>query len=233
MDRVQIDSQPKRSGLRTALIVFCAAALGCLFAIWIAKTYIFIDAFKPTRLSDDELKVLQSKVEVLIPSGTKGTARPRMKDSAVSVEGGQGHDLTPEPYSEANAVREIRLTERELNGLLARNTDLAQKLVIDLSDDLASAKLLIPLPADFPFFGGKVVRVTAGIELRYADHNPVVMVKGVSIWGVPIPNAWLGGIKNRDLVSEYGAGEGFWRSFSAGVEDIRIREGHLSITLKP
>jgi len=38
--------------------------------------------------------------------------------------------------------------------------------------------------------------------------------------GVPIPNAWLGGIKNIDLVKEFGADKGFWKTFSDGVENL-------------
>ncbi len=34
---------------------------------------------------------------------------------------------------------------RELNALLASNTDMAQRLAIDLSQDMASVKLLVPV----------------------------------------------------------------------------------------
>ena len=141
--------------------------------------------------------------------------------------------LTPEPYRESNADREIRLTERELNGLLAKNTDLAKKLAIDLSDDLASAKLLIPLDPELPFFGGKTLKVSAGMELRYSNQRPVAILKGVSIWGVPIPNEWLGGIKNIDLFREFGMDQGLWNTIAAGVADIHIENGNLTVRLKP
>ncbi|MDH3378077.1 MAG: arginine N-succinyltransferase, partial [Gammaproteobacteria bacterium] len=52
-----------------------------------------------------------------------------------------------------------------------------------------------------------------------------------SIMGVPLPNAWLGGIKNIDLVREYGD-EGFWKAFDAGVEEVSVDEGRLRIVLK-
>jgi hypothetical protein len=68
--------------------------------------------------------------------------------------------------------------------------------------------------------------------LRFSNQRPVVILRGVSIWGVPIPNAWLGGIKNIDLVSEFGMDSGFWRTFAAGIEDIRIVDGRLSVILK-
>jgi hypothetical protein len=110
---------------------------------------------------------------------------------------------------------------------------MAKKLAIDLSDDLASAKLLVPLDPELPLFGGKTLKVTAGMELRYNNQRPVAILRGVSIWGVPIPNAWLGGIKNIDLFQEFGMDQGFWYTIAAGVEDIHIEDGKLTIQLKP
>ena len=50
--------------------------------------------------------------------------------------------------------------------------------------------------------------------------------------GVPLPNAWLGGIKNIDLVEEFSTEEGFWKAFADGVESIGVQEGTLKVTLK-
>ena len=58
------------------------------------------------------------------------------------------------------------------------------------------------------------------------------MLKGVSVMGVPIPNAWLGGIKNVDLITEFGTDPGFWQAFSEGVEDIRVEDGRIKVKLK-
>ena len=74
--------------------------------------------------------------------------------------------LTPEKYSE-DVDKVLGLTERELNALLAKNTDLSDKLVIDLSDNLLSVKLLIPVYQEFPVIGGKTIKVTAGMELAF------------------------------------------------------------------
>ena len=140
--------------------------------------------------------------------------------------------VQPEKYSETGANRRIELSERELNGLLANNTDLARKLAVDLSENLASGKLLIPLDQDFPIMGGKTLKITAGLELAFRDQKPVVVLRGVSIMGVPLPNAWLGNMKNVDLVREFGVSEGFWQSFSEGVEHIEVSDGRLVIQLR-
>ena len=81
-------------------------------------------------------------------------------------------------------------------------------------------------------FGGKILRVRGGVELAYREERPVVKLRGLSVMGVPIPNAWLGGLKNIDLVREFGGEEGFWKSFADGVETISVMDGELKIQLK-
>jgi hypothetical protein len=49
---------------------------------------------------------------------------------------------------------------------------------------------------------------------------------------VPIPNAWLGNMKNIDLVQEFGGNKGFWKTFADGVEYIHVENGRLLIKLK-
>jgi len=232
LDNPILQNSKKRSWLQLAIIIVCAAGLASVTTVWLAWIYLFPKAFKPVQLNTREEKVLNTKIDALTSPAPQARNSHTEKGRPFQVLPAQGESPAPERYDEKNASREIQLTERELNGLLARNTDLAKKLAIDLSDDLASAKLLIPLDPDFPFLGGKTLKVSAGLELRYTNQKPVVIVRGVSIWGVPIPNAWLGGIKNIDLVREFGTQGGFWRTFAEGVEDIRIVEGRLSIKLK-
>ena len=231
---IDLPGENKKGGcLKIGLVMVAVAVVTSIVTLWVAKVYLFPKEFKPVQLNALEEKVLDSKIDALTsrPQQTKDQTRGIRRQAQPWKE--PQEDQTPEPYREKDADREIHLTERELNGLLANNTDLAKKLAIDLSDDLASAKLLLPLDPELPFFGGKTLKVTAGMELRYADQRPVAILRGVSIWGVPIPNEWLGGIKNIDLVREFGMDHGLWRSFAAGIEYIRIENGSLSIKLKP
>ena len=200
-------------------LVLLAVALSVGITLWIVWAYLFPTEFRPVTLNQKETQVLEAKLDRL--EGTAGRTAPAASGP-----------LVPEPYSEAGASREIQFTEKELNALLARNTDLAHRLAIDLSDNLASAKLLVPLDPEFPVLGGETLKVTAGMELSYANGRPVVILKGVSVWGVPLPNAWLGNLKNIDLVQEFGNDPGFWQSFADGVEAIEVSEGRLRIRLK-
>ncbi len=211
------------------LIVLFTAVVTIVGTYWVLKTYVFASSFKPVTLNEKEEKTLQHKLRMLgYDSGFSSRTVNRETGDEIDETG----FLKPEPYSEQGARREISFTEREMNALLAKNTDLAQKLAIDLADDLVSAKLLLPLEEDFPVLGGKTLRLNAGIGMAYQNDKPVIILKGVSIMGVPVPNAWLGGLKNIDLVSEFGVDPGFWKSFAEGVEHIQVTDGQINIKLK-
>lgn len=206
--------------------------------LWVAKTYIFPSQFEPVVLTSQENQLLSEKLSILDFSQSTTTKPTPARTTTAHKLGTPADDenqkgpLQPESYSEKGASREISFTERELNAMLAKNTDLATKMAIDLADNLISARLRIPVDEDFPFFAGKTLRAAAGVELAYRDKKPVVILKGVKLMGVPIPNAWLGGLKNIDLIQEFGGEEGFWKLFSDGVESIETKEGELHITLK-
>jgi hypothetical protein len=208
------------SGLQVLGIVLVAILGTAVVTFFVVKAYIFPSAFDPVRLSAREDQVLQAKLQRLDP------ARPA--DEPRREAGG----LEPEAYREDPADRLVGFTEKELNALIASNTDLADKLAIDLSDNLASAKLLIPVPEDFPVMGGRNLRVAAGLELSFGGGKPRAVLKGVSVMGVPVPGAWLGNLKDVNLLERVGAGKGFWGTFAAGVESIEIRDGELKLALK-
>ena len=216
----------QHSWLKILAIVVVASVISTLMAIGVVYLDLFPGDFKPVTLNASEEQVLESKLEQL---GSMQRSQVLHQDRQ-QMAGKE--DLQPERYNETDANREIILTERELNSLLAKNTDLASKLSIDLSQDLASAKLLIPLDEEFPLLGGKTLKVTAGLQLAYKNDTPVVALRGISLWGVPIPNAWLGNIKHVDLVQEFGDQKGFWATFSDGVEEMEVSEGQLRVKLK-
>ena len=211
------------------LIILATVVVTVGVTYWVLATYVFVKEFEPVELSVKEEQVLEAKLQAL--GYDVDVTRPGREDIERTDIDKDGY-LIPERYSEEGARREVSFNERELNALLAKNTDLAKKLAIDLSDDLVSAKLLVPMEEDFPLLGGKTLRINAGVEMAYRNSKPVIVLKGVSVMGVPIPNAWLGNLKNVDLVTEFGAEEGFWKTFSEGVENIRVEEGQIKVDLK-
>jgi hypothetical protein len=229
-DAIANEPGKRSSGLKIFLIVLVTIIVTAALTFWVVRTYIFPAEFKPVQLSASEEQVLTDKLErldMMQSRRTSGTGGDKQDTKA-----SPGEALEPEAYSEAGASRSITLSERELNGLLAKNTDMAKKMAIDLSENLMSAKLLIPVDEDFPIMGGQILKVRAGMELAYRDNRPIAILKGVSVMGVPIPNAWLGGMKNIDLIEYYGNEAGFWKTFADGVENIHIEDGNITMILK-
>ena len=215
------------SGSQVVLVVLVTILVTAAASFWLYRTYINPTTFEPVALSSHEQARLDSKLQQLGVNPRELLPDAERKDKVES----DGR-LVPEKYEENPEKRDIRLSERELNALVASNPDLASRFAIDLSDNLASAKLLIPIDPDMPVMGGRTLRVNTGVELDYRDDRPVVKLRGVSVMGVPVPNAWLGNLKNVDLVEQFGSGPGFWDSFAAGVALIEIKDGQLHIKLK-
>ena len=213
----------KQGCLRTIGIMLLTILISVIATVLVINFYLFPKKLDPVELNQREETVLNQKL--------KRFGLPTLPGSTAS-QSTEAKSLEPVAYTEVSADRNISFSEKELNAMLAKNTDLADKVAIDLADNLASARIIIPLEPDFPILGGKTLKVNAGAELAYANGRPIVVLKGVSVWGVPIPNAWLGNLKNVDLVKEFGGNEGFWKSFADGVDNITVADGQLNIKLK-
>lgn len=216
------------SGLQVTGIVVAAMAITVVATLFIVNTWLFPRPFEPVVLSPAEEQRLERKLARFEQIDSRSAGRAQAQGGPSSPEA----DLQPEVYSEKGASREIRLSEREINGMIAQNTDLARKMAVDFSEDLVSVKMLIPMDPDFPFLGGKTLKIRAGAELAFRDSRPVVILRGISVMGVPLPNAWLGNLKNIDLIKTFGTDPGFWKGFADGVAAIQVREGSLLIVLK-
>jgi len=215
-NRESSDSRGKR---RLAVVTLILVAAVLLVAVWVRHN-LFASRFSPVDLRPEEQKVLGAKMALLRKEGPA-------PGPALS-----GTPLPPEPYSDEGARREIHLTERELNALIANRPDIAEMVAVDLADDLVSVKLILPVEEEVPVLGGKRLRIHMGLTVTYGGDAPVFALKGISLGGIPMPNAWLGNMKNVNLVGEFGTEDGFWAIFSEGIRSIKVREGSLQITLK-
>ncbi len=213
------------SGFKIFGIVLLAMLVAIAIAFFAIKAYFFPGNFNPVELSVKEQQTLTSKLSVLgLGDMSVGQESPATEEKPTALQ--------PERYSESDADREVSFSQREVNALVANNTDMAERLAIDLSEDLVSAKMLVPMDEDMPLVGGKTLKLKAGLGLSYEDERAVVVLKGVSVMGVPVPNAWLGGMKNIDLVKEFGGEQGFWKAFADGIDYLDVKDGSLTIKLK-
>ena len=220
---------PQKTGFSLQQLLLAAVGTMLLTALVLAvivKVWLFPQPFTPVRLDQQEEQALEEKLERL------AELSPPANDSPLSQERQEDRTLQPEPYTEEGANREISLTEREANSFFTKNTDMADKLAIDFSKDLVSLRLLLPLDPDLPLVGGTTLRIRTGVELAWRNQRPVLILKGVSLMGVPLPNAWLGDMKNIDLMHAFGGEPGLWQSLGAGLESVSVQEGKLTLKLR-
>ncbi len=219
------EGQRRFTGTQVMFLIGLTVLATALITSWWVNQYLYAATFEPTQLTMVEQKTLDAKMSQLQQRDGAQTSSP---SSTPSVDG----PLQPEPYSEEGASREIHLTEREVNSLIAKDAEMARHVAVDLADDLVSVKLVVPVNEEVPIVGGKTLKLNFGVELSYANGKPVVAMQGISLGGVPLPSAWWGDIKHINLVEEFGGPGGFWDQFAKGVENLRIQDGQLQITLK-
>ncbi|MEC4725101.1 arginine N-succinyltransferase [Shewanella sp. D64] len=229
------------SGVKVLLIVLLTMLFSVGITIFVIRTYIFPAELTPVTLNDKEELKLDNKLRQLgwLPDtnvSSKTSAQSELKNesrtASIPASKSKVGELTPEAYREFDGDRQVIFSEKEVNSMIGNNPDFARRVAIDFSDNLASAKILVPIPEDFPFMAGEILRVNAGIDIHLdQSRRPVVALVGVSLMGVPIPNAWLGNMKRVNLVGEFGD-SGFWNTFADGVEELQVRDGELFIKLR-
>lgn len=223
--KLQQELKPRRfSWTQVLLIVIGTILITLVTAIVAAQLIFYPKPFTPVTLRPEEQTRLEAKLGRL-------DAAPLKRIQTTEQQPANDKPLLPEAYREDPAARSVRFSERELNSLLATNTNMAERVAIDLSQDLISLNMLIPVDPDFPMLGGKTLKIKAGLELAYRQEQPVVIFRGISVMGVPLPKAWLGNIKNMDLIQEFGLEDGFWKSFADGIQSLSVDEGALELVL--
>ena len=157
---------------------------------------------KPVELSVAEKAVVAEKVEAI-----------HNPDAGPSYEKGS---------------KEIILTERELNGLLNENTSLGKSVKFELARNAVHARVETDLDPDLPIIGGKRLKARARFLVSEKPGEASLVLDDLTVWGVSLPNEWLGGLKGRDLLAEVLGGKG---GKIAGVEEFKVEPGRLYIRL--
>lgn len=173
-------------------------------------------------LTPAEQLVLEEKLARLRGGGV---AEPAVRGEAPTAEDAE---LEPVIYTEDPERRRIQFTERELNAAIARDPALAGRAAVRLSPGQVSTSLLVDVPEGLPLLGGRRLRVQAGLQLAMQGDRVQARLLGVSVGGVPLPNAWLGGLKGADLLADSGLG-----GLGAGIEAVEVGEGRLELLLAP
>jgi len=183
---------------------------------------------RPVVLSPKEKATVEAKLRRIesggSPAGTAGNAR--------NIEPGAG---TPPEVPQRFYVpgsKELKLTERELNGLLNANTDLGKSLRFEFDEDAVNAYLAVRIPQDFPVGAGKMFRARGRFRVSLGNGGkPYAILEDVTVFGISLPKAWLGGIKGENLISEAMTGNS-QSPVLKGIKSLRVQPGALVLQLE-
>lgn len=216
----------------------CGLLLGLMLLVvaTVAMTVWYLQRpIQPVQLSSSEKAVVEKKLDrlggtaastsrapdssTLPPSPSPRVPGARAPESAVTM-------LEPDRPYEAGA-KVLRLTERELNGLLNANTDLGKTVRLELGRDAINAYVTAPIPEDVPVMGGKIFRARGRFRVALTnDATACAILEDVTVFGLSLPKAWLGGIKGENLLGDaMGTRQG--SPILKGLKSLRVEPGAL------
>ena len=229
---------PKRRG---CLFYGCGGLLALLVVIGatVAITLWWIQRpIKPVVLSAREKAAVDEKLRHLgggeAPAATRAPAHTRGTQAAAPSPAAP-NNASPEPGQDRVYVpgsKVLKLTERELNGLLNANTELGQSVRLELASDAINAYLAVPIPKDFPIGGGKIFRARGRFRVSLGNGGaPVAMLEDVTVFGLSLPKAWLGGVKGENLIGE-AVGKRDGSPIIKGIKSLRVEPGALVLEVE-
>ena len=192
------------------MLVICATVA---ITIWYVQRPI-----QPVVLSAAETAAVELKLEQLAGTTNRG---PHATIAPAAV-------AKPEPDRPyVPGAKVLRLTERELNGLLNANTDLGKAVRLELGRDAINAYVTAPIPEDVPVMGGKTFRARGRFRVSLTiGAAPYASLEDVTVFGLSLPKAWLAGLKGENLLGE-AVGERNGVPVLQGVKSLRIEPGAL------
>lgn len=194
------------------------------FTIWWIQRPI-----KPVVLSPQERATVDAKLH-RIEGGTPESPRLGGRPGVIQPGSGLEPEVPQRFYVPGSKV--LKLNEREINGLLNANTDLGKSVRIEFDEDAINAYLAVRIPQDFPIGAGKMFRARGRFRVSLGNGGkPFAILEDVTIFGISLPKAWLGGIKGENLISEAMTGNS-QSSVLKGVKSLRVEPGALVLELE-
>jgi hypothetical protein len=229
---------PKR---RPWFLYICGGLLAFLLLLvaTVAITLWWIQRpLKPVVLSEKEKAVVEAKLHRLgggtsPAAGRTPAAKGGTLAEAPAAGTAAGSSAKQAPDSRYTAgEKTLKLTEREINGLLNANTDLGQTVRIEFDTDAVNAYVVVPIPKDFPVGGGKMFRARGRFRLSLGNGGaPVAMLEDITVFGLSLPKAWLGGVKGENLLGQ-AVGEHKGGPLLKGIKSLRVEPGALVLEVE-
>lgn len=224
-----VPATPRKKG--RWLLYGCGSLLAFLLIIvaTVAITIWWIQRpIKPVVLTPQEKQVVEEKLKTAQGGNdSRSIRRPDTPLEAPEQRKAQEPDRVYTPGSKS-----IRLTEREINGLLNENTDLGRSVRIEFGRDAVNAYIAVPIPQDFPVGGGRTFRARGRFALSIGSGGaPFASLEDVTVLGLSLPKAWLGGIKGENLLAD-AAGSKDGKPLLRGIKSLHVEPGALVLEVE-
>ncbi len=214
------------------LLLLLIAATVAITIWWIQRP------IKPVVLSAPEKAEVEEKLQRLDGRGGPVTspAPDRIRDAqSQNLPPVARKDAAPKPEPDRPYLpgsKVLKLTERELNGLLNANTGLGESVRLELGRDTINAYVAVPIPQDFPAGGGKTFRARGRFRLSLGNGGePYAILEDVTVFGLSLPKAWLAGLKGENLIGE-AVGKRNGSPILRGIKSLRIEPGALVLEVE-
>ena len=215
--------------LGVGVLAFVVVLTSFLTVLWIRHSA-RAEAFEPVVLTRQEQQVFEEKIRILSlrDGDDEREAQPSLPDSP-DVEIAVAPEAEPdaEPLDEDFIRKPVVITERELNSMFGTDPDFAGTVRFTLKKDTIQFKVNYPVEDDVPVLGGKTIRLNVRAGLQYDNGSLDVRIRNVAVGGMPIPNAWLGDVKNVNLVEEFAADDEVVQALAAGIETLEVQDGQI------
>jgi hypothetical protein len=216
-------------GCGTFVALTLAVIATVLIMLWWSQRPI-----KPVVLSGQEKATVDEKLERINASSPAAqNADRRTSATTPPTDRPAGSDLNialDRSYVPGSKV--LKITEREVNGLLNENTDLGKSVRLEFGQDAINAYLVVPIPQDVPVMGGKMFRARGRFRLSIGNGGkPYAVLEDITVYGLSLPKAWLGGLKGENLL-ENAFGERNGSPVLKGIKSLRVEPGALVLEVE-
>jgi len=237
---------PTRGNTNQFLLYGCGGLIGLLLLIvaTVAITIWWIQRpIRPVVLSDRERAVVDQKLQRLEGGASAAPGAPgdqsaggagnSAQQGSARITGGPSVGAEEDGKNLRIYVpgsKTLKLTEREINGLLNANTDLGKSVRLEFAQDAINAYVAVRIPDDFPVGGGRMFRGRARFRLSLGNGGkPYAILEDVTVFGLSLPKAWLGGLKGENLISEAVGQRSQWLK---GIKSLRVEPGALVLEVE-
>jgi len=238
LDPLSTPSAPPPAIKKTRWLLYGCGTLIALLLVIVATVVITLwwiqRPIKPVVLSAQEKAAVEEKLQHVgggnapAPAPNRGakTGVPRPV-AAAGTDANRGQDR---PYLPGSKM--LKLTEREINGLLNANTDLGKSVRLEFARDALNAYVTVPIPEDFPIFGGKMFRARGRFRVSLGNGaTPYAILEDVTVFGLSLPKAWLAGLKGENLIGQ-ALGERNGTPVFRGIKSLRVVPGALVLEVE-